>query len=159
MIKSAFNSKTLFKDGDPVSLQLILPGAIQTCEQYIFSHKITHDKKVSWKFKIVNKWLIFLFLFFLCHAFGGILTSEWRFNDPPNAYICNQLMPQLFGMVCNLHWFTYFVFLMFLFWISKPFVFTLSNPATWVNEPVLIGFLCACVCFKFLSKPLIFMLA
>ena len=25
-----FNSKTLFKDGDPVSLQLIFPGAIQT---------------------------------------------------------------------------------------------------------------------------------
>ena len=25
---------TLFKDGDPVSLQLIFPGAIQTCEQY-----------------------------------------------------------------------------------------------------------------------------
>jgi len=24
-----FNSKTLFKDGDPVSLQLIFPGAIQ----------------------------------------------------------------------------------------------------------------------------------
>ena len=29
-----FNSKTLFKGGDPVSLQLIFPGAIQTCEQY-----------------------------------------------------------------------------------------------------------------------------
>jgi len=29
-----FNSKTLFKDGDPVSLQLISPGAIQTSEQY-----------------------------------------------------------------------------------------------------------------------------
>ena len=29
-----FNLKTLFKDGDPVSLQLIFPGAIQTCEQY-----------------------------------------------------------------------------------------------------------------------------
>ena len=29
-----FNSKTLFKDGDPVSSQLIFPGAIQTCEQY-----------------------------------------------------------------------------------------------------------------------------
>ena len=29
-----FNSKTLFKYGDPVSLQLIFPGAIQTCEQY-----------------------------------------------------------------------------------------------------------------------------
>jgi len=29
-----FNSKTLFKDGDPVSLQLIFPGVIQTCEQY-----------------------------------------------------------------------------------------------------------------------------
>ena len=29
-----FNSKTLFKDGDPVSLQLIFTGAIQTCEQY-----------------------------------------------------------------------------------------------------------------------------
>jgi len=31
---SQFNSKTLFKDGYPVSLQLIFPGAIQTCEQY-----------------------------------------------------------------------------------------------------------------------------
>ena len=29
-----FNSKTLFKDDDPVSSQLIFPGAIQTCEQY-----------------------------------------------------------------------------------------------------------------------------
>ena len=29
-----FNSKTLLKDGDPVSLKLIFPGAIQTCEQY-----------------------------------------------------------------------------------------------------------------------------
>ena len=29
-----FNSKTFFKDGDPVSSQLIFPGAIQTCEQY-----------------------------------------------------------------------------------------------------------------------------
>ena len=28
-----FNSKTLFKDGDPVSLQLIFPGAITTCKQ------------------------------------------------------------------------------------------------------------------------------
>jgi len=27
------NSKTLFKDGDPVSSQFIFPGAIQTCEQ------------------------------------------------------------------------------------------------------------------------------
>ena len=27
-----FNSKTLFKDGDPVSSQLIFPGAIQTWE-------------------------------------------------------------------------------------------------------------------------------
>jgi len=26
-----FNSKTLFKDVDPVSSQLIFPGAIQTC--------------------------------------------------------------------------------------------------------------------------------
>ena len=25
-----FNSKTLFKDGDPVNLKLIFPGAIQT---------------------------------------------------------------------------------------------------------------------------------
>ena len=29
-----FNSKTLFKDGDPIRLQLIFPGAIQTCKQY-----------------------------------------------------------------------------------------------------------------------------
>ena len=29
-----FNSKTLYKDGDPVSSQLIFPRAIQTCEQY-----------------------------------------------------------------------------------------------------------------------------
>jgi len=30
---SQFNSKTLFKDGDTVSLQLIFPGAIQTFKQ------------------------------------------------------------------------------------------------------------------------------
>ena len=29
-----FNSKALFIDGDPVSLQLIFPGVIQICEQY-----------------------------------------------------------------------------------------------------------------------------
>ena len=34
MYSIQFNSKTLFKDGDPVSSQLIFPGAIQTCEQY-----------------------------------------------------------------------------------------------------------------------------
>ena len=34
MYSIQFNSKTLFKDGDPVSLQLIFPVAIQTCEQY-----------------------------------------------------------------------------------------------------------------------------
>jgi len=28
-----FNSKTVFKDGDPVSLQLFFPVAIPTCEQ------------------------------------------------------------------------------------------------------------------------------
>ena len=33
-ISIQFNSKTLFKDGDPVSLQLIFPGDIQTCKQY-----------------------------------------------------------------------------------------------------------------------------
>ena len=33
-ISIQFNSKTLFKDGNPVSSQLIFPGAIQTCEQY-----------------------------------------------------------------------------------------------------------------------------
>jgi len=33
-----FNSKTLFKDGDPVSLQLIFPGAIQTCKQIIHTY-------------------------------------------------------------------------------------------------------------------------
>ena len=38
MIKSAFNSKTLFKDGDPVSLQLIFPGAIQTCDNTTMCH-------------------------------------------------------------------------------------------------------------------------
>ena len=27
------NSQTVFKDGDPVSVQLIFPGAIQTCKQ------------------------------------------------------------------------------------------------------------------------------
>ena len=30
-----FNWKTLFKDGDPVSSQLIFPEAIQTCDQTI----------------------------------------------------------------------------------------------------------------------------
>ena len=32
-VSRLFNSKTLFKDGDPVSSQLIFPGAIQTCKQ------------------------------------------------------------------------------------------------------------------------------
>ena len=40
-----FNSKKIFKDGDPVSSQLIFPGAIQTCEQiqqfYIHIYKTT----------------------------------------------------------------------------------------------------------------------
>jgi len=29
-----FNSNKLFKNGDPVRLKLIFPGAIQICEQY-----------------------------------------------------------------------------------------------------------------------------
>jgi len=33
LILIQFNSKTLFKDGDPVSLKLFFPGAIQTCKQ------------------------------------------------------------------------------------------------------------------------------
>ena len=43
-----FNSKTLFKDGDPVSLQLIIPGAIRTCKQiqpffiHIYKKSDTH---------------------------------------------------------------------------------------------------------------------
>jgi len=44
-----FNSKTLFKDGDPVSSQVIFPGAIQTCDQtkqhfttYTFIQKHIH---------------------------------------------------------------------------------------------------------------------
>ena len=39
---SQFNSKHLFKDVDPVSLQLIFPGAIQICEQYILSYIYTN---------------------------------------------------------------------------------------------------------------------
>jgi len=38
--------QTLFKDGDPVSLQLIFPGAIHTCEQYnIFSYIYTKQHR------------------------------------------------------------------------------------------------------------------
>jgi len=45
-ISIQFNSKTLFKDGDPVSLHLIFPGAIQTCEQYnIFTDKYTKQHR------------------------------------------------------------------------------------------------------------------
>ena len=33
LILIPFNSKTLFKDGDPVSLKLFFPGAIQTWKQ------------------------------------------------------------------------------------------------------------------------------
>ena len=33
LILIQFNSKTLFKDGDPVSLKLFFPGAIQTWKQ------------------------------------------------------------------------------------------------------------------------------
>ena len=41
-----FNSKTLFKDNDPLSLQLIFPVAIQTCEQYNkFSYIYTKQPK------------------------------------------------------------------------------------------------------------------
>ena len=36
-----FNSKTLFKDGDPVSLQLIFPGAIQIQQLFIHIYKTT----------------------------------------------------------------------------------------------------------------------
>jgi len=40
-----FNSKPLFKDGDPVSLKLIFPGVIQTCKQiqqlFIYIYKTT----------------------------------------------------------------------------------------------------------------------
>ena len=44
-----FNSKTLFKDGDPVSLKLIFPGATQTWKQiqqlfiYIYKTKQVHQ--------------------------------------------------------------------------------------------------------------------
>jgi len=37
--------KTLFKDGDPVSLQLIFPWAIQTCEQYNVSNIYTKQHR------------------------------------------------------------------------------------------------------------------
>ena len=46
-----FNSKTLFKDGDPVSLQLIFPGAIQTCKQiqqlFIHVYKTTQVHRTN----------------------------------------------------------------------------------------------------------------
>jgi len=35
MLMGCFNSETLFKDGDPVSSQVIFPGPIQTCDQTI----------------------------------------------------------------------------------------------------------------------------
>ena len=41
------NSETLFKDGDPVSLQLIFSGAIQTCEQYNAYHTYIHTNTGS----------------------------------------------------------------------------------------------------------------
>ena len=42
----SLNSKTLFKDGDPVSLKLIFPAAIQTCERYnIFTDKYTKQHR------------------------------------------------------------------------------------------------------------------
>jgi len=44
-----FNSKTLFKDGDPVSLQLIFHGVIQTCKQiqqlFIHTYKTTQVRQ------------------------------------------------------------------------------------------------------------------
>ena len=44
-----FNSKTLFKDGDPVSLQLVFPWAIQTCKQiqqlFIHLYKTTQGHR------------------------------------------------------------------------------------------------------------------
>jgi len=45
-----FNSITLFKDGDTVSLKLIFPGATQTCKQiqqlfiHIYKTKQVHQK-------------------------------------------------------------------------------------------------------------------
>ena len=44
-----FNSKTIFKDGDPVSLKLIFPGAIKTWKQiqqlfiHIYKTKQVHQ--------------------------------------------------------------------------------------------------------------------
>ena len=46
-----FNSKPLYKDGDPVSLQLIFPGAILTCKQIqhvcIHIYKTTHVHRTN----------------------------------------------------------------------------------------------------------------
>ena len=46
-----FNSNTLFKDGDPVSLQLIFPEAIQTCKQiqqlFIHIYKTTQVHRTN----------------------------------------------------------------------------------------------------------------
>ena len=46
-----FNSKRLVKDGDPVILQLIFPGAIQTCKQiqqlFIHIYKTTQVHRTN----------------------------------------------------------------------------------------------------------------
>ena len=47
-----FNSKTLFKDGDPVSLQLIFPVAIQTCKQ--IQQLFIHISKTT-QFKFIRQ--------------------------------------------------------------------------------------------------------
>jgi len=50
-----FNSKTLFKDGDPVSLQLIVPGAIQTYQQYNnFSYIYTKQHRFFGQTQLTN---------------------------------------------------------------------------------------------------------
>jgi len=56
-----FNSNTLFKDGDPVSLQLIFPGAIQTFEQnnnysYIYTkqHRFIGQTQLTLSYKNIS---------------------------------------------------------------------------------------------------------
>jgi len=50
-----FNSKTLFKDGEPVSLQLIFPGAIQIQQLFIHIYKTTQVHQTNTAYTFIQK--------------------------------------------------------------------------------------------------------
>ena len=87
-----FNSKALFKDGDPVSLQLIFPGAIQTCEQYNnFSYIYTKQHRFIGQNTVRMHHLASFFQFF--SAFPN--RFKYRQNAPFTVLVFKGLIPLL----------------------------------------------------------------